>query len=98
VFIKQRAGFVKYALQHGALIYIGYTFGESDLYYSVSALEPLLFWLVRRYGFVVPIFYGKWWCPLLPRDDVPLNTVIGETIRLPKIENPTNEVQCSFYQ
>ena len=70
---------------------VAYTFGESDLYSSPSFLEPLLMWLVKRYGFVTPLFCGKWWCPLLPRDDVPLNTVIGEAIKLPRIEEPTRE-------
>lgn len=31
LFIRKRAGFLKYALQHGYTVVIAYTFGESDL-------------------------------------------------------------------
>ena len=35
--------------------------------------------------------WGKWWCPLLPRHDVAVHTVIGKTIELPHIERPTRD-------
>ena len=31
-YLKKRAGFIKYALQHGYLVQPAYTFGESDMY------------------------------------------------------------------
>ena len=40
---------------------------------------------------MLPIFYGHWCCPLLPRTDVPLNTVLGKALVLPRIEEPTKE-------
>ena len=39
VFIRKRAGFIKYALQHGYRLVVGYTFGESDLYYSLNVVR-----------------------------------------------------------
>lgn len=89
LFLKHRAGFLKYALQFGYKICVAYNFGESDLYNNASFLRPLNMWLVKRFGFVLPVFYGRWWCPLLPRGDVELNTVFGAVLELPRIDNPT---------
>lgn len=91
LFIKGRAGFLKYALQFGFKIMIAYNFGESDLYSNVGLFEPLNMWLVKNFGFVLPVFWGRWWCPMLPRGDVPLHTVFGEVLELPTIEEPTAE-------
>ena len=52
---QKRAGFLKYALQHGYTIVIAFTFGESDLYSSVAAVRPINLWLVKKFGFVLPI-------------------------------------------
>lgn len=94
VFLRTRAGFVKYALQHGYLLQPAYTFGESDLYSSLQhpLYRAFCLFTLRRFGFVVPCFWGpRMWCPLLPRDDIPLNTVVGRPVLLPKTPNPTNE-------
>ena len=46
--------------------------------------------VLKRFGFVVPVFWGpRWWCPQLPRADVPIHTVLGEPLQLPRIEAPT---------
>jgi len=91
LYLKNRAGFLKYALQHGYTVVIAFTFGESDLYQSVSLIRPLNLWLVKRFGFVLPIFWGSWFYPLLPRRDVPLHTVMGKALQLPRIDEPTAE-------
>ena len=91
IYLKKRAGFLKYALQHGYTLVIAFNFGESDLYSSVKAVRPLNLWLVKNFGFVLPIFWGCWYYPLLPRRDVPLHTVLGKALHLPKIDEPTNE-------
>lgn len=91
VYIRSRAGFIKYALQHGYRIVVAYSFGEAELYSSVSALRGFNLWLVKRFGFVLPVFAGWRWLPLLPRPDVPLNTVLGASIQLPRIEHPTSD-------
>lgn len=43
--------------------------------------------------FKVPVFacWGIWWCPLLPRGHVAMETVVGNPIVLPKIAEPTQE-------
>ena len=98
LYLRKRAGFLKYALQHGYTLVIGFTFGESDLYSSVKAIRPLNLWLVKTFGFVLPIFWGSWFYPLLPRRDVPLNTVLGKAIHLPTIQEPTPEEVAHWHE
>ncbi|CAE8623074.1 unnamed protein product [Polarella glacialis] len=97
LFLRGRAGFLKYALQFGYKIIVAYNFGESDLYQNVSLFEPLNMWLVKKLGFVLPIFWGRWWCPMLPRGDVELHTVFGEVLQLPRIEEPTAEQVAEWH-
>lgn len=90
VYINSRYGFIKYALQHGYSLILAYTFGENDQFYSLSCLRPLNLWPVKRFGFVLPIFWGKTFFPLLPRGGG-LNTIYGRVIHLPTIHDPTFE-------
>lgn len=90
--IHTRPGFVKYALQYGVCLLPAFTFGESDLYTNLRAplYRRVCEFTLMRFGFIIPVFWGpRWWCPLLPRDDVALHTVVAEPVRLPRIENPT---------
>ena len=91
IFLKTRAGFIKYALRYGYCVVIAFSFGEGDMYRSLSLMRPLNLWLVKRFGFVLPVFCGCALCPLLPRADVELHTVFGKAIQLPRIEDPTRE-------
>ncbi|KAH8050498.1 2-acylglycerol O-acyltransferase [Aureococcus anophagefferens] len=79
VFIRKRAGFIKYALQHGYNLQPAFTFGESDIYASLQhPLYRRCLFTLKHAGFVIPVFWGpRWYCPLLPRDDVALHTVIA---------------------
>jgi len=90
VYLKKRFGFIKYALQFGYGVYPIYTFGESDTYYNPSGGY---WWRLKLNDHDVPAIFpiGKWWCPLLPRHDVGLHTVVGKKLVLPKIEEPTPE-------
>ena len=98
LYLKGRAGFLKYALQHGYTLVIAFTFGESDLYSSVSALRPVNLWLVRRFGFVLPIFWGTWFFPLLPSRRVNgIHTVLGKALELPRVDEPTAEQVAEWH-
>ncbi|KAL1523791.1 hypothetical protein AB1Y20_018714 [Prymnesium parvum] len=90
LYLKKRQGFIKYALQYGYMVVIAFNFGESDLYRSLSVMRRINLWLVKRFGFVLPVFAGCWFCPLLPRTDVELHTVLGKAIQFPRIDQPTS--------
>eukprot|EP00929_Paragymnodinium_shiwhaense_P028627 TRINITY_DN16563_c0_g1_i1.p1 TRINITY_DN16563_c0_g1~~TRINITY_DN16563_c0_g1_i1.p1 ORF type:complete len:353 (-),score=75.87 TRINITY_DN16563_c0_g1_i1:125-1183(-) len=90
VYINNRYGFIKYGLEQGYALIVCYTFGESDQYTSLSWLRGINLWLVKRYGFVLPLFCGRPLCPLLPLGGG-LHTVYGGVVQLPKIEAPTTE-------
>eukprot|EP00928_Gymnodinium_smaydae_P054683 TRINITY_DN38414_c0_g1_i1.p1 TRINITY_DN38414_c0_g1~~TRINITY_DN38414_c0_g1_i1.p1 ORF type:complete len:356 (-),score=51.67 TRINITY_DN38414_c0_g1_i1:152-1171(-) len=98
LYLKHRAGFLKYALQFGCKVVVAYNFGESDLYANASCFRTINLWLVKKFGFVLPIFYGRWWFPILPRGDVPLNTVYGAVLELPRIDEPTPEQVAEWHQ
>lgn len=93
--LKKRKGFVRLALRAGAAIVPVYSFGENDLYDQVELPEGswgrrLQEAFKRHTGVAMPLFRGRgilqysW--GLLPRR-VPLITVMGDPIDLPKIEN-----------
>jgi len=44
---------------------------------------------LNKYGIPAVFPFGKWWFPLLPRDN-PLHIVVGVPLPLPKIESPSN--------
>jgi len=89
IYIQHRAGFVKYALQYGYLLLPGYTFGECDLYQSMTRGASIRLWMQKHLGFIVPIFWGPYWAWWLPNRNVALHTVIGSPLKLPKIQNPS---------
>ncbi len=87
VFLKDRKGFVKYALQHGYALQPVYTFGESDTYSNLQGSWSLR-WTLNDWKVPAIVPVGRWWCPLLPRA-CELHTVGGLPLRLPKIDKPT---------
>jgi 2-acylglycerol O-acyltransferase 2 len=91
LYLRKRMGFIKYALQYGYTVVVAFTFGESDLYRSLSIMRPINLFLVKRFGFILPLFAGCWFCPLLPRTDVELHTVVGKALSLPRIDEPSAE-------
>ena len=99
VYLAKRAGFIKYALQHGYCLLPGYTFGESSMYDSLTTGSTTRMWMQENLGFIIPIFWGPYWfAPWLPRRDVALHTVIGSPLNLPRIENPTKEEVNKWHQ
>ena len=87
VFIKQRKGFVKYALQNGYKLVPTYTFGEERTYWAFSWLSKKLKFL-NKYKIPTVFFIGKYL--LAPNDNVSLITVVGSPLQLPRIEEPTD--------
>lgn len=89
VFIKKRYGFVRLCLKYGVAIRPVYAFGEGSLFNNIQGL-----WNTRlalnRFGLPTILVWGRWFFPLLPKKKK-LFIVVGRTIVLPRIENPTKE-------
>lgn len=91
VYIKKRVGFVKLALQHGYNVVPVYTFGENMTYSNVQGMWKLRLWL-NNLGLPAIVIFGWWLIPLLPKRHARgIKVVVGDTIVLPKIPNPTRE-------
>lgn len=95
MFIKQRKGFIKYALQYGYRVYPGYNFGEERTYRSWNAAENVRLWL-NRWKVPAVVFCGKWYCFFLPNHDVAIKTVVGPALVLPVLPEPT-DAQITHY-
>ena len=89
VFLKDRCGFVKYALQHGYSITPMYCFGENTTFSNMQGLWALRLWL-NSLGLPAIVPWGTWWCGPLMRS-VPLLICVGTPFKLPKIKEPTQE-------
>ena len=88
LYIKNRQGFIKYALQYGYNLQLGYVFGEELCYWTVKIWPKLMLWLNK---FKIPgvVFIGKFL--FLPNPDLDMYVVIGKPLELPHIENPTKD-------
>lgn len=98
VYLRKRKGFVRMAMQHGAALVPCFAFGQSRQYrYCRIFLDwpkhviPRASWsrFVRRIGYV-PLLISGWMGTMMPKQ-VPMTIVVGRPIRLPKVEEPTNE-------
>ena len=92
-FIKEKKGFIKYALKYGYNVYPAYTFGECNTYktFNIFGTGKLMKFMSKMH---IPstLFYGE--CglifPLMPfKKNVGIHTIITNPIKCPKIENPT---------
>ncbi|XP_077197346.1 diacylglycerol O-acyltransferase 2 isoform X1 [Paroedura picta] len=105
VTLKNRKGFVRLALRHGADLVPIYSFGENEAYKQVVFEEGSWGrWVQKTFqkyvGFAPCFFLGRslfssntW--GLLPFSK-PINTVVGEPITVPKMENPS-QMEVDFY-
>jgi len=89
VWLKERAGFVKLALQTGHALRPVYTFGESETYFNLQGFTDFRLWLNKQ-GLPGVLPFGVWWCPLLPRQ-CKVHVVVGQPLQLPLIESPTRD-------
>lgn len=92
LFLKQRKGFVRYALQHGYSLTPVYVFGESLSYSQFTNKGTALRFMLNRKWIPTVFACGDWRSPfcLLPKR-YPLLLVVGRPLRLPRIEHPSRE-------
>jgi hypothetical protein len=67
-----------------------YTFGEEMSFKAFPYFLSLRLWLNK---FKIPgvLFRGEWWCFFMPIAQIPLITVVGKPIQVPKIDEPTKQ-------
>ncbi|XP_008154183.1 acyl-CoA wax alcohol acyltransferase 1 [Eptesicus fuscus] len=103
--LQKRKGFVRTALQHGAHLVPTFTFGETEVYEQVlyqkdSWMYKFQSCFRRLFGFYFCVFYGRGFsrgsAGLLPYP-LPITTVVGEPLPVPKIEKPSQEVVDKYH-
>lgn len=104
--LRNRKGFVRLALMHGADLVPIFSFGENDLYDQVenspgSWLRSIQNRLQKMMGISLPLFHGRgvfqYNFGLLPYRR-PITTVVGKPIRVQKIQNPSQEEVDTLHQ
>jgi len=96
VFLRERKGFVKYALKYGYSLTPCYIFHESGLYWNLQGIWGPRLWL-NRFGIPGVVPFGRWSCFFLPRNEH-LNIVVGRALNLPRIEKPTREQVAEYHE
>ncbi|XP_054430206.1 acyl-CoA wax alcohol acyltransferase 2 [Pteronotus mesoamericanus] len=105
LFLKNRTGFIRKALQHGVAVIPSYAFGEVDLYnqhiFTPGGLVSRFQEWSRKVTHIYPT--ASYGCGLtknswgfLPHSR-PVTTVVGEPLPMPKIENPSQEVVHKYH-
>lgn len=95
IFIKQRTGFIKYALEYGYSIQPCYSFNENKLFLNFTGLEKFRLFLNKL---KIP---GTWFISKLgfmPHNDLDITIVVGKRIDLPKIDNPSEEEVRKYHE
>ncbi len=95
VFVRNRIGFIKYALQFGYTIQPCYSFNENKLFLNFTGLEKFRLFLNKL---KIP---GTWFISkigFMPHYDLDITIVVGKRIDLPKIENPSDEEVKKFHE
>lgn len=106
--LKNRKGFVKIGLAHGASLVPVFSFGENDLYDQLenprgSRLRTIQMRLQQRLGYATPFFKGRgifqYSFGFLPNRHA-VDTYVGEPIHLPKLERDkiTPEIIDKYHQ
>ncbi|CAD8199566.1 unnamed protein product [Paramecium octaurelia] len=95
VYIKERKGFIKYALRYGTTIYPVFTFGENNMFYTYNGFQSLRLWL-NKFKLIGTIYWSRFLT--VPEPHIEMITVCGKGIELPKIENPSKEDIDKYHQ
>ncbi|XP_065545631.1 diacylglycerol O-acyltransferase 2-like [Lathamus discolor] len=105
--LKNRKGFVRLALQHGAHLVPSFSFGENDLFRQVvfeegSWMRSIQQRFQKMMGFAPCVFYGRGLTSMQSRGFLPyakpITTVVGEPVTVPKIEDPSSEVVDMYHE
>uniref|UniRef100_A0A0G4H0X0 Acyltransferase n=1 Tax=Chromera velia CCMP2878 TaxID=1169474 RepID=A0A0G4H0X0_9ALVE len=91
VFVKMRKGFMRLAIEQGYRLTPVFAFGENECFWNAQGLWDLRLSLSRR-GVPGVAFWGRLFCPLLPRRPAGgLHVVVGRSIPVERKANPSRE-------
>ncbi|NWH61908.1 DGAT2 acyltransferase, partial [Geococcyx californianus] len=105
--LKNRKGFVRMALQHGAYLVPSFSFGENDLFRQVvfeegSWMRSIQQRFQKMMGFAPCVFYGRGLTSIRSLGFLPyarpITTVVGEPVMVPKIEEPSSETVDMYHE
>ena len=101
IYIKNKKGFIKYALRYGYKIFPAYTFGECETYFNAKDLISRE-WKHFLSDWHIPpalLIHGAyWWIPFLPYwKGVGLHTIIGKAIECPKLGSKVTQEDIDKY-
>eukprot|EP01083_Nonionella_stella_P147688 466423_1 len=92
VFLKNRKGFIKFALRHGYTVHPVFSFGEERTYYAFQGARTFRKWLNR---FNIP---GVVIFSLLPDRNIEMTSVVGKALTFPHIEDPTHDEVSKYHE
>jgi len=98
VYLNNRKGFARLAVEFGCDLVPIYAFGETSLYSVSNFLFPFRMWICRKYHIALPIFYSKRWgipIPFLPHINIPYSLCVGRPLEIKKL-SPTDP-NFNFY-
>ena len=90
-YVKKRKGIVKIALRCGVPLVPVYGFGHTALWKVVVDPFGVLEWLSLKLDVSLTPFFGRFGWFLGPPNRIPVCVCMGDPIKCPKIENPTQE-------
>ncbi len=92
--VQDRKGFISVGLETGAQIVPCYCFGNTRAFRAYNS--PFLQSISRMLRMSVILFWGRWGTPAAKR--VPMMTVIGKPIILPKVDKPSAELINEYHE
>ena len=91
LYLKDRMGFVKYAMRYGYSLTPVFAYGENDLYSCVSFADKVRGYLAA-WKIPVVLFYGDKSAPFMPKRTEPgLNIVVGEPVLVEQKVQPDGD-------
>ncbi|XP_007507676.2 diacylglycerol O-acyltransferase 2-like protein 6 isoform X1 [Monodelphis domestica] len=105
LFLKNRKGFVRLALQTGAYLVPSYSFGENETFNQKFFPDGSWLSFIQRkikatLGITICVFYGQGFTRhswgFLPLRQ-PITTVVGEPLPIPNVEEPCQEMVDRYH-
>eukprot|EP00743_Colponemidia_sp_Colp-15_P004639 GILK01004999.1.p1 GENE.GILK01004999.1~~GILK01004999.1.p1 ORF type:complete len:357 (+),score=33.95 GILK01004999.1:83-1153(+) len=95
VVLRDRTGFVRLAMQTGALLVPAYIFGNTELLDCITDSSGYLQRLSRKLRVSVTLFWGRFFLPVPYRK--PVVAVMADPIPVPHLQNPSADLIAEYH-